>query len=264
MASRTKQKEEARARRLAEERTRAESARRQRRLRTIGGVAILAVALVAVAIAVSSSGGKSETGLQKGKTQTSTVASVNSLLSGIPQSGEQLGNPHAPVTMDYYGDLECPICQAFTVQGGLSQLIAQDVRSGKVKINYKSFETATRDPSVFKDQQVAALAAGQQQKFWQFAELFYHQQGAEDSGYVTEGYLQGLAKQVPGLNLTQWEAARNDPNLAAEVTKDGESGDNLGVSGTPTLVFTGPKGTTASPQSIPTYPQLEQEVQKVA
>ena len=42
---------------------------------------------------------------------------------------------------------------------------------------------------MFKDQQVAALAAGMQKKFWNYAELFYHEQGQEDTGYVTESYL---------------------------------------------------------------------------
>src|SRR5947209_16582889 len=53
MASRTKQKEEARARRLAEEQARSERARRQRRVRMLAGVIIGAVAVVAVLIAVS-------------------------------------------------------------------------------------------------------------------------------------------------------------------------------------------------------------------
>ena len=204
MASRTKQKEEARARRLAEERARAERARRERRLRMIGGIVVLALAIVAVLIAVSSGGGTEETGLQTGKAKATTVAAVHEpACSGIPQSGATLGNPNAPVTMTYYGDLECPICQAFTLSGGFPQLVSNDVRQGKVKIVYKAFETATRDPNVFKTQQVAALAAGEQQKFWNYAELFYREQGAEDSGYVNETYLQGLAKQVPGLNLAQ-------------------------------------------------------------
>jgi hypothetical protein len=56
MASRTKQKEEARARRLAEERARAEQARRQRRIRIGAGLLIAAAAVVAVVIAIASSG----------------------------------------------------------------------------------------------------------------------------------------------------------------------------------------------------------------
>ena len=57
--------------------------------------------------------------------------------------------------------------------------------TGKLKIEYRSLETATREPEVFKTQQVAALAAGQQNKLWHFIELFYHEQGEEGSGYVT-------------------------------------------------------------------------------
>jgi protein-disulfide isomerase len=263
MASRTKQKEEARARRLAEEQARAERARRDRRLRMIGGVIVLAVAILAVAIAVSSGGSSSGGGLQKGKQQSQTVASVTSLLGGIPQNGATLGNASAPVTMIYFGDLECPICRDFTVNGGLSPLIRNEVKQGKVKIVYKAFQTATRDPSVFKTQQVAALAAGEQQRFWDFAELFYREQGAEGSGYVTDSYLQNLAKQVPGLKLSQWESDRNNSTLANQVASDVQAGTTAGVQGTPTLVFTGPKGQTAI-GTIATYSQLQQAVKKVS
>ncbi|MDQ6605165.1 MAG: DUF3105 domain-containing protein [Actinomycetota bacterium] len=58
MASRTKQKEEARARRLAEEQARAERARRTRRLRMAGGLVLGLVAVIAVAVAIASGGGK--------------------------------------------------------------------------------------------------------------------------------------------------------------------------------------------------------------
>ena len=40
------------------------------------------------------------------------------------------------------------------------------------------------------------MAAGKQNKMWNFIELFYHQQGAEDSGYVNEDFIQGIAQQV--------------------------------------------------------------------
>jgi protein-disulfide isomerase len=262
MASRTKQKEEARARRLAEERARADRARRERRLRMLGGVVLGAVALVAVAIAVSS-GGKSG-GLAKGKTASQTVTVVQALLSGIPQSGARLGDPKAPVTMTYYGDLECPICQDFTLNGGFSQLVSNDVRSGKVQVVYRAFKTATLDPTTFQTQHVAALAAGEQERFWNFTELFYHEQGAEDTGYVTESYLEGLAKQIPGLNLLKWQSDRNSAALANQVQADGASGTKIGVSGTPTLIFQGPKGEATPSSSVPSYSQLEQAVKKVA
>src|SRR3954468_14108241 len=101
MASRKAQREEARARRLAEEKARLERERRQRRMRMIGGVVLATVAVVVIAIAISSGGGH-KGGLAKGTTATKTVAQVQSLLNGIPQSETRLGNPKAPVTMTYY------------------------------------------------------------------------------------------------------------------------------------------------------------------
>ena len=62
MASRKEQKEQARARRLAEEQAQALQARRTRRLQMLGGMLVIVVAAVAVAIAVSSGGGRSNPG----------------------------------------------------------------------------------------------------------------------------------------------------------------------------------------------------------
>ena len=265
MASRTKQKEEARARRLADERARAERAARTRRLQWIGGTVVAAIVVVVVAIAVSSGGGgNSASGLQKGGAANTTVASVNQLLAGIPQSGAVLGNPSAPVTMTYYGDLECPICRDFTLNGGFPQLVANEVRQGKVKLQYRAFQTATQNPQTFQTQQVAALAAGKQNKFWHYAELFYRQQGQEDTGYVTDAYLTGLAQQVTGLNLSEWQSARNDPALVSQVQADVAAGTAANVQGTPTLIFTGPKGTASPSQGVPSYSQLQQAINQVS
>src|ERR1700759_2482360 len=103
MASRSRRKEEARARRLAEEQARAQRMRRQQRLRMVGGTVLGAIVIVVVLVLVNS-GGSKKGGLQTGTQANATSASVNQLLTGIPQSGSTLGNPKAPVTMTYYGD----------------------------------------------------------------------------------------------------------------------------------------------------------------
>ena len=264
MASRKEQKEAARSRRLEEERVRAQATRRRHRLQLAGGIVLGVVAVLAVVIAISSGGGATANGLQKGAKATTLVSQVNSLLNGIPQSGATLGQPSAPVTMTYYGDLQCPVCRDFTVSGGFPQLVANEVRQGKVKVVYRAFETATPDPSTFQTQHVAALAAGKQKHFWDFTELFYHQQGQEQTSYVTDAYLSGLAGQVPGLNVSAWKSARNDPTLAAQVTSEGVAGKAANVQGTPTLIFKGPKGTVAAPQGVPTYSDLQSAIKQVA
>jgi protein-disulfide isomerase len=140
------------------------------------------------------------------------------------------------VTLVYFGDLECPICREFTL-GAQNPLVRNFVRSGKLKIEYRSLETATKEPETFKTQQAAALAAGKQNKMWQFLELFYHEQGEEASGYVTERYLQGLAQQVPGLNLAGWTAARNDPQFQNMLVSDAQAASNAGLTSTPAFQF---------------------------
>jgi protein-disulfide isomerase len=270
MASRKEQKEAARQRRLAEEQAQRARAARERQLRMLGGVLLVAVAIIAAAIAISSSGGSSNSKVAlhplsaQAKQQSNQVASF---LAGIPQSGNVLGNPSAPVTMTYFGDLECPVCQAFTLGndgGGWPQFVTNEVKTGKVKVVYNAFETATRDPNVFKTQQAAALAAGQQNKFWNFAELFYHEQGQEGTGYVTPAYLTGLAQQIPGLNINKWESDRTASNLQSEVVSQINNGTARGITGTPTLIITGPKGSVQPSDAVPGYSELAQDVKQVS
>jgi protein-disulfide isomerase len=164
------------------------------------------------------------------------LAEVTSLLRGIPEEHETLGNPHAPVTLVMYGDLECPACR-YSSYFTLPTLIKEFVRPGKLKIEYHSFQSATIEPSIFQEQQVAALAAGQQDKMWYFVELFYHEQGREYTNYVNESYLDGLARQVPGLNLTEWMAARSDTQLAAQVEQDEQFGTSYEWETTPDFLL---------------------------
>lgn len=230
----------------------------------LGGVILAAVAVVVVAIAISSGGGGGTNGLQTGAKSTQLVAQVTSLLTGIPQSGATLGNPKAPVTITYYGDLQCPVCQQFTLNGGFPELVAKDVRAGKVKVVYRAFQTATQNPQTFSTQQVAALAAGKQNHFWDYTELFYRQQGAESSGYVTDSFLNGLARQVPGLGISSWSTARNDQALSGQIVSDNQAARTAGVQGTPTLLFQGPKGQTTAPSGVPSYSNIQSAIKQVS
>jgi protein-disulfide isomerase len=241
--TRKQRREQAREERKEVEQAHAAAAARRKRLTQLGVVAAIVVAAIVVIVIATSGGGGTKKVAPHSKAATENVALVNSLVGGIPQQGNVLGNPKAPVTLQYFGDLECPICKAFTL-GALPSILQQWVRTGKVKIEYRSMETATREPETFKNQQVAALAAGKQNKMWHYIELFYHEQGEEDSGYVTESYLQGLAAQVPGLNLTKWASDRNDPELANQVTTDAQTANNEGFTGTPSFLI-GKTGGTA-------------------
>ena len=233
--TRKQRREQARAQRRELEQAQAASAARRTRLIQLGVVAAVVVAVI-VGIVIATSGGKSSHVASTPQAKNKVASEVNSLLGGIPQSGSVLGNPNAPVTLVFFGDLQCPICRDFSL-GVLPGLVQNYVRAGKLRIEYRSLETATREPETFRKQQIAALAGGSQSKMWYYTELFYHQQGEEDTGYVTESYLHELARQVPGLNLNAWEAARSDAALASSVTTDAQAANNSGFTGTPSFLI---------------------------
>jgi protein-disulfide isomerase len=232
--TRKQRREQARAKRRELEQAHASSALRRTRLVQLGILGVIVVAII-VGILVATGGG-SKTGIRPVKERSALVNEVSSLVGGIPENGNTLGSPTAPVTLQYFGDLQCPGCHAFTL-GALKPLIENYARTGKLKIEYRSLETATREPETFRSQQSAALAAGKQQKAWYYIELFYHQQGQEGTGYVTESFLQGIAQQVPGLNISKWASDRSNPEFANSLTSDAQASNNYGFTGTPSFAL---------------------------
>jgi protein-disulfide isomerase len=267
MASRKEQKEQARAARLEKEQAAAATQQRTRRIQIFGGAVAIAVIVIVVAIVVSSGGGNSTK--SNSPEAKAAVKHVDSVLAGIPESGNTIGNPKAKITITEYGDLECSVCDVLATptsftnpehesgSGWEDQLISTYVRTGKAKLVYKSLETASGsnpDQNAFEQQQVAAYAAGLQGKGWYYIELMYNQQGAEGSNYVTESYLDGLAKQIKGLNYKKWLSDRKLASLKNQVNTEGQQGtavDAATGASTPTVVVSGPKGSAAPIVGLP-------------
>jgi protein-disulfide isomerase len=118
-------------------------------------------------------------------------------------------------------------------------------------------ETATPEPEVFDSQQVAALAAGKQDKAWYFIETFYHEQGEEGSGYVNEKFLRGIARQVPGLNVAEWFSDRNSRDLGKQIETDKQTVNGVGFTGTPSFLV----GKTNGAMRKLEYASVEQPAQ---
>ncbi len=241
--TRKQRREQARERRRALEHAQAANALKRTRLTLLAVVLAVVVAGIGVVLLTSAGSGVRKIAPESGEARN-VRGQVTALLAGIPQSGNALGQPTAPVTLQYYGDLECSVCRAFTL-GALPTIIQKWVRTGTLRVEYRSLETATREPEVFKAQQVAALAAGEQHKMWNFVETFYHEQQEEDTGYVTESFIQGIAKQVPGLNLAEWGGDRGDLALANRLASDGQMANASGLDGTPAFLI-GRSGGAAS------------------
>jgi protein-disulfide isomerase len=259
MASRAEQKAAARAAREAAHRELNAAQTRRTRLLWLGGL-VAAAAVVIVIVAVTAGGGGSAP-----VTSNKAEPAVAALLKGIPQHGNTLGSPSAPVTVTEFGDLVCPICREFAL-GAEQQLISSDVRSGRVKLVYRGLETAsaTANPGEYTASQVAARAAGLQNLEWNYVLLWYEEQQSEDTPYVTDAFMQGLAQQIKGLNTTTWQTDRNDQSLANDVNADAQAANTAGFNSTPTLTVSGPKGSAQPLIGDQTYAAVESEIKSIS
>lgn len=207
----------------AAERTR--MARRQSVMRI--GRSALATATVAIAgvLLVTGFGGTPASSGQPSSVHVERE--VSALLEGISQSGATLGQASAPITLQVFGDLESADVRTF-VMWLLPNIIRRWVRTNIIKIQYRSFMTASSPyPNVFVRQQAAALAAGAQNRLWNFIETFYHEQGQEHTPYVTEAYLNGIARQIPGLELFEWESDSENSQLTRQTIEEDHTAQTI-------------------------------------
>jgi protein-disulfide isomerase len=100
------------------------------------------------------------------------------------------------VTLVEYADLQCPFCRDFAL-GALPTLVDRYVRDGKVKLELRLLRFLGPDSETAAN---AAMAAAEQDRYWTFAELFYRNQGDENSGYVTDDFLRRIGGAIPGLD----------------------------------------------------------------
>ena len=240
---------EAQAQREAKERAEAAKAQRGRRLWMLGGLLVLAAAII-VAIVVATGGGDKKVDTAKapvGVTETAT------LLTGIPQQGNVLGKPGAPVTLVEYADLKCPICKEYTASA-FPEIVRRYVRTGKVKMVFRAqhFVGEQENPGDSLSAAQMAIAAGKQNQQWNFSDLFYANQQDELTRYVTPEFLRFIGSGVPGLDVNTALAQRTSPAVAAALAKDDAAFRAAGFTGTPSFQL-GKTGGALQPLNVQSF-----------
>lgn len=207
----------------------------------------LAVPVIVVVVIVATSGGPSVAESKSFSAgEKSAIMRTEILLAGIPQRGAALGDPKAPVTLQFFGDLQC-IDSRQVMLGALPFLIRRWVRGGDLRIVYRSTETDTHDPPEFREQQGAAMAAGRQGKMWTFVDLFYREQQPEFTHYADDAYLEGIAEQT-GVDMWHWARDRETGDWPRLIESDEALAWSKAMPGRSTPSFlVGPTGGEARP-----------------
>ncbi|HEX2292428.1 MAG TPA: DsbA family protein [Gaiellaceae bacterium] len=160
---------------------------------------------------------------------------TTTLLKGIPQDGNALGRPDAPVTLVEYADLQCPYC-AMWAHEAFPTLVNEYVRTGKLRIEFRGL--AFIGPQSQTGLQ-AVMAAGEQDRLWHVLDLVYHNQGHENSGWLNDETLRQVGAAVPGLDVNQMLNRRAE--MSDEIAKAQAAATAAGIDGTPSFQV-GPTG----------------------
>jgi protein-disulfide isomerase len=232
-----------------------ESSSRTRLLQMAAGAAFLAIVALAVLIVVGNSGSSA------GGDPTNVEGSreVDRMLQGIPQYGLILGQEAAPVELIEFGDLQCPVCRHYA-EKILPPIIEGPVREGRVKLAYCNF-VILGDQSAAAG--TAALAAGEESRGWNYLEIFYRNQGEEESGYADEEFLRAIARAAGVKHMDAWDKRRKalefEPGATTELAR------RLGFSGTPSFAIRGPGTHGLTPLgTIATTGDLEDAIEEAS
>lgn len=156
---------------------------------------------------------------------------VTAMLAGIPQQGAMLGSSTAPVTMIEFADPQCPYCAAWA-RSALPTIVRRYVRTGKVRILFNGMTFVGADSMTALR---TALAAGQQNRFWNVIELFFENQGTENTGWVTDSLVRAIGDSVPGLDATQMLSDRGSAAVDRALSQAESLAQEAGVNSTPTF-----------------------------
>jgi len=141
------------------------------------------------------------------------------------------GAKDAPVTIVEFVDFQCPFCSKFHPP------VTQAINAYPGKVNYiiKNFPLAFHQQA--KSAAKAAMAAGEQGKYYEMADLLL-----DNSRSLNEDKYKELAGQL-GLNVEKFlkDYKEKDSQYEDMIAKDMKLGEQVAVRGTPTFYINGRK-----------------------
>jgi protein-disulfide isomerase len=207
------------------------------------GASALVVAIVFIAV-----------GEEGESIEITGVSETNQLLGGIHQDGPELGSPEAEVTVTVFNDLQCIPCADYHLDT-VPSLVEDFVRPGEARLEFSHFSVGPRETGLAS---YGAVAAGFQEREWQFIHLLYLNLDEAGARGITDEFLRAIAGSA-GLEIGEWEEDRRSPAAAREVQADAELARELGLPAQPAAVVDGPGGTRTLIES-PSLEEIEQAI----
>lgn len=138
------------------------------------------------------------------------------------------GNPNAPVTLEEFGDFQCPPCGQFA---GFVQELLREYDS-RLRVVFRNFPLPAHEHA--REAAQAAEAAGFQGKFWEMYDTLYREQSLWSNTSNARGLFESYAGTI-GLDVDQFKKDMDSDKVRERLDSDHALADFLGVKVTPTV-----------------------------
>jgi protein-disulfide isomerase len=138
------------------------------------------------------------------------------------------GNPDGPITLEEFGDFQCPPCR--NISGFLDELVRE--YDPRLRVVFRNFPLANHKHA--REAALAAEAAGLQGRFWEMHDMLYREQAVWSKADNVHELFNGYAGMI-GLNFDQFKKDMEGEKAKARVDSDQARGNSLGVKSTPTV-----------------------------
>src|SRR6266853_6058578 len=138
------------------------------------------------------------------------------------------GNPDAPVTLEEFGDFQCPPC------GKFSEFVDELLKeyNSRLRLVFRNFPLSGHEHA--REAALAAEAAGLQGKFWEMHDTLYREQETWTKAPNVRELFESYAGTI-GLDVDQFKKDMDGDKARERVDSDRALADFLGVKATPPL-----------------------------
>lgn len=156
------------------------------------------------------------------------------------------GNPEAEVTLVEYSDFQCPACGAYYPV--VKQVMEE--YGDQIRFEYKHFPLPMHQYAM--QAAVAAEAAGQQDKFFEYHDLLFENQETWSQSATPNVLFIDYAEQLD-LDMDQFRRHMNSTLLRDKVREDQAEGRDRNITATPTFFLNGERMNPDEFQTLPGF-----------
>lgn len=164
-----------------------------------------------------------------GKTNQAVDSSQTTNIS-LPSTFPFLGSEDASINIIEFGDYQCPFCGRF-FKNTEPVIMDNYVNTGKTKFYFLDFVIVGPDSLTLAQ---GAWCARDQGKYYEYHDYVYSHQGEENSGWGTTDKIKAFVGNIPGIDVQAFSSCLDSKKYESQVMQITQSGQKLGITGTPT------------------------------